>query len=431
MKLTAKQERANHVLGSDATHCMLYGGSRSGKTFALVRALIVRALAHESRHAILRYRFNHLKASVIYDTFPKVVELCWPGLEYKLDKSDWFAKFPNGSEVWFGGLDDKDRTEKILGSEFATIYLNECSQIPWASRKMSITRLAQKTNLRLKAYYDCNPPSMAHWTYQVFIEGKNPDTRQALPDPLNYACLLMNPQDKLENLGPGYLKELEALSPKERQRFLLGQFGDVTEGALWTLELIEQQRCSELPEMKRVVVAVDPSGCSGPEDERSDEIGIVVCGLGSDGLGYVLEDVSGKMDPNGWGAAVVSAYDRWGADRVIGEDNFGGAMVEHVIRAHRADIPYKSVKASRGKWVRAEPIAALFERQKVKVGGNFPVLEEQMCAMSQGGYQGTKSPDRLDAMVWGLTDIFPIVTAERRVGPFPRVNMGRVAARRR
>lgn len=95
---------------------MLFGGSRSGKTFLLVRNVVMRALkAPKSRHAILRFRFNHVKASIIMDTFPKVMELCFPGVKYTINKTDWFAEMPNESQVWFGGLDDKERTEKILG----------------------------------------------------------------------------------------------------------------------------------------------------------------------------------------------------------------------------------------------------------------------------------------------------------------------------
>src|ERR1700716_1578004 len=104
-ELTAKQIQATALLGSPATHTMLYGGSRSGKTFAIVRAIITRGLAHKSRHAVLRYRFNHLKGSIIYDTLPKVMELCFPGVAdlSHMDKSDWFYSLPTGSEIWFGG----------------------------------------------------------------------------------------------------------------------------------------------------------------------------------------------------------------------------------------------------------------------------------------------------------------------------------------
>ena len=115
--LTAKQVEANKLLGSGKRHIMLYGGARSGKTFVLTRAIITRAIKSAgSRHLIARYRFNHVKNSVGLDTFPKVMKLCYPGLKYKIDKSDWYVKFPhNGAEIWFGGLDEKERTEKILG----------------------------------------------------------------------------------------------------------------------------------------------------------------------------------------------------------------------------------------------------------------------------------------------------------------------------
>ena len=200
--LTKRQQEQVQLAGSDTTHIMAYGGSRSGKTFGFVRAMILRALAHKSRHAILRYRFNHLKGSIIADTLPKVMELCFPGVADKchMDKTDWFYRLPNGSEIWFGGLDDKERTEKILGQEFATIYLNECSQIPYASRNMAMTRLAQNTPLRLKAYYDCNPPGMAHWTYKLFVEKRDPDRKTGVANPSNFAALMMNPADNQNNL---------------------------------------------------------------------------------------------------------------------------------------------------------------------------------------------------------------------------------------
>lgn len=437
-KLTLKQEKANELLGSKATHCMLYGGSRSGKTFVLVRALMTRALAYKSRHAMLRYRFNHIKASIIYDTLPKVMELCFPGVadHCHLDKTDWFYKLPNGSEVWFGGLDDKERTEKILGQEYATVYLNECSQIPWASRNMAMTRLAQNTPLRLKAYYDCNPPGMAHWTYRLFIEKKDPDRRTPVADAEDFNSLVMNPRDNQENLPETYLKQLEGMSEAMRRRFLLGQFADMSESALWTLELLDQQRIvnGKTPEMVRIVVAVDPSGASGEEDERSDEIGIVVCGLGIDGRGYILEDLSGRMAPAMWGKAAVSAFDRWEADAIVAEENFGGAMVAEVIRGASTDnsrkvggtVPYRPVKASRGKIARAEPIAALFEQQKVSLVGHFPEMEDQFCAMTTSGYVGSRSPDRADAAIWGLASLFPAMTKQdpANLNRRPMVNLG-------
>lgn len=445
-QLTAKQKSQLQLAASDATHVMAYGGSRSGKTFGFVRMIMIRALAHKSRHAMLRYRFNHIKASIVYDTLPKVMELCFPGVDEqcKLDKTDWFYKLPNGSEIWFGGLDDKERTEKILGQEYATIYLNECSQIPYASRNMAMTRLAQNTPLRLKAYYDCNPPGQAHWTYRLFVEHRDPDRRTGLANPADYAAIVMNPKDNAENLPEAYLEQLQNMNEVMRRRFWLGQFADMSESQLWTLELLDQQRIvdGKVPEMVRVVVAIDPSGVSGEEDERSDEIGMVVCGLGKDGRGYILEDLSGRMAPAAWGKAAVSAYDRHEADAIVAEENFGGAMVEAVIRSAASDadrkndlpVSYRAVKASRGKIVRAEPVAALFEQEKVSLVGRFPDLEDQLCAMTTAGYVGSKSPDRADAMIWGLAHLFPAMT-KRDAGEGrrrePVVNLGHNNMKRR
>ncbi len=442
-RLNGKQEAQVRMMGSDATHIMAYGGSRSGKTFGFVRGVLIRALAHKSRHAMLRYRFNHIKASIIYDTLPKVMDLCFPGVadQCKLDKTDWYYTLPNGSEIWFGGLDEKERTEKILGQEYATIYLNECSQIPYASRNMAMTRLAQNTPLRLKAYYDCNPPGMAHWTYRLFIEKRDPDRRTALANPENFTSLVMNPKDNEANLPASYIEELQNMSEAMRRRFLLGQFADMADSALWTLELLDQQRIVDgnVPEMVRIVIAVDPSGVSGEEDKRSDEVGIVVAGLSREGRGYVLEDLSGRMGPATWGEAVISAYQRWNADCVVGEENFGGAMVAEIIRSAASKqgltVPYRAVKASRGKIVRAEPISALFEQQKVSLVGLFPELEDQLCAMTTAGYVGSRSPDRADAMIWALASLFPAMT-KRDDGvnggrAMPQVLLGHSKAKRR
>ncbi len=411
--LTQDQANANRLLGSAATHVMLYGGSRSGKTFVALRALITRALAHKSRHAVLRYRFNHLKGSVIFDTLPKMMELCFPGVadHSHMDKSDWFYTLPNGSEVWFGGLDEKERTEKILGQEYATIFLNECSQIPWASRNIAITRLAQNTPLRLKAYYDCNPPAETHWTKKAFVDKLDPDARAGLKDPDNYVCMRLNPDGNALNLPQEYLNQLDNLPERMRRRFMLGEFGSATDGALWTMELIDSSRVMDgrVPDFQRVVIAVDPSGCAGEEDKRSDEVGIIVGALGVDGRAYVLEDLSGRHGPRAWGAIVASAFERHCADVVVGEANFGGAMVREVIRQANDRIPFKEVRASRGKAVRAEPVSALYAERDSKVShvGLFAALEDQMCGFTTAGYGGDRSPDRADALVWMLMELFP------------------------
>lgn len=414
--LTKKQQEANALLQSDATHCMLFGGSRSGKTFLLCRAISIRALrAPDSRHAILRFRFNAVKQSVWYDTWPKMMKLCWPDVPYKADKSDWFIKLPNGSEIWFGGLDEKERTEKILGLEFATIFLNECSQISFQARELVRTRLAQNVGLKLKLYYDENPPLRTHWSHRLFIEKRSPEPPYLqIPEPDEYVSLLLNPIDNRENLPEQYLKELQTLGARQKLRFWEGRFGDAAEGALWSYDIIELHRVKSHPDLQRIVVAVDPSGTKGEEDERSDHVGIVVVGLGVDGHGYILEDLTCKAPPAVWGRIVVQAFDRHAADRVVAETNYGGAMVEQTIKAAATElkviISFREVSASRGKEVRAEPASTLYEQGKVHHVGRFAELEDQLCAFTTAGYMGDRSPDRADAAIWGLADLFPGLT---------------------
>jgi hypothetical protein len=431
--LTAKQKQAQSVLNGQAKHVLLDGGSRSGKSALIVRNIAVRAIkAPKSRHAILRFRFNHCKESIGLDTFPTVMAKCFPEVPYTINKSDWFATLPRGSEIWFGGLDDKDRTEKILGKEFATIYLNECSQIPWASRNLAVTRLAQNCPytlegeqkvLALKMYYDANPPSKGHWTYQVFHQKRDPDTKKPLNDPDNFARFQINPRDNVANLPADYLRELEGLSLRMRKRFLDGEYGDAAPGALWTEEMIDRWRETTLPDMVRVVIAVDPSGADEEENADNDEIGIVVAGLGTDGNAYVLEDCSVKAGPKTWGNVATNAYERHSADRIVAETNYGGAMVKFVVQASKPNAPFKMLNASRGKVVRAEPISALTEQGKIRFAGRFLRLEDELCSFTTHGYMGSDSPNRADAFVWAMSELFPGMVKEEVKPAKPRQNL--------
>lgn len=427
MKLTEKQEAANRLLGSTATHILLFGGSRSGKTFLITRAIVTRALAADaSRHAILRFRYNAVKSSIVADTFPKVMRLCWPGMEYKVNTQDGYATLPNDSQIWFGGLDDKERVEKVLGMEFATIFLNECSQIPKSSRDVAVTRLAQNViveetgqPLRRKMFYDENPPSKGHWTYRLFIEKRDPETKEFLADQNDYGALQVNPQDNIDNLPSRYLETLQGLSSRLQRRFLRGEFADATANALFNEEDIDKWRVMDghLPDMQRIVVAVDPSGSGDEDNAENDEIGICVAGLGTDGNGYILEDCSVKAGPTVWGNIATTAFDRHRADVVVAEINYGGAMVQHVIKTSRARTPFKQVTASRGKVVRAEPFSPLFVDGRVRMVGLMPRLEDELTAFSTTGYMGQGSPNRADACIWALTELFPGIVAPRKAEP--------------
>ena len=407
---------------------MLYGGSRSGKTFLLVRNVVMRALkAPKSRHAVLRFRFNAVKSSVVLDTFPKVMEIAFPGVTYELSKTDWFAEFPNGSQIWFAGLDDKERTEKILGMEFVTIYLNEASQIPWGSRNVALTRLAQKamqeiegrepTELRPRMYYDCNPPSKSHWTYKLFHDKADPETREKVRNPEDYAWFQVNPSSNRENLSDNYLTTLSGMSARMRKRFETGEFADATPNQLFSDEVIDTWRVTDgvLPDMVRVVVAVDPSGADDADNADNDEIGIMVAGIGTNGIAYVLEDCTVKAGPGTWGKVATSAFERHDADVIVAETNYGGAMVQQTINVARPRTPFKKVTASRGKVARAEPFSALYESGKVRHVGTFARLEDELNAFSTYGYTGGGSPNRADALIWALAELFPgLVRGERK-----------------
>lgn len=424
MKFTQAQERAQVIIAGDATHILGVGGSRSGKTFLFVRNVVMRALkAPGSRHAILRFRFNHCKASIVLDTFPKVMSACFPGIAYTVDKTDWYAEYPNGAQIWFGGLDDKERTEKILGQEYVTIYLNECSQIPQGSRDIAVTRLAQLVDqvvegmprrpLKPRMFYDENPPSKAHWTYKLFIQKQDPDTRRAVPNPGDYASFAMNPEDNLENLSQGYIDSLKALSGRLQRRFLKGEFADATPNQLFRQEDMDRWRMVKgevLPDFVRVVIGVDPSGSGDEDNADNDEIGIVAGALGVDGNAYLLEDNSAKVGPATWGKIATSAFDRHEANVVVGEINFGGAMVQQTIQVARPRTPFKKVTASRGKHIRAEPFSALYEQGKVRHVGEFHALEDELCGFSTVGYMGERSPNRADAWIWVLSELFPALT---------------------
>lgn len=206
--------------------------------------------------------------------------------------------------------------------------------------------------------------------------------------------------DNLANLARAFATEIIKRYEGTRlgRQELYADILEDVEGALWTRAMIEPLRVSVLPPLIRVVVAIDPATT---DSEESDETGIVIAGLGRDGHGYVIEDATIKASPDGWGRRAVDAYHRHQADRIIGEANNGGDMVEYVIRTVDADVSYRKVHASRGKQTRAEPIAALYEQGRVHHLGALGQLEDQMCTW----VPGARSPDRMDAMVWALTEL--------------------------
>ena len=207
--------------------------------------------------------------------------------------------------------------------------------------------------------------------------------------------------DNLSNLAPSFRAEVLAAYEGTRigRQELLGELLEDVEGALWTVALLDENRVTEAPDMRRVVIGVDPSGGSGPDNDAQ---GIIVAGLGVDGDLYVLADRSCRLSPNGWASRAVGAFHEFRADKIAAERNFGGEMVLGTIRQVSASVPVKMVHASRGKVQRAEPAAAAYEQHRVHHVGSLAQLEDQLTTWTP---QDGTSPDRLDALVWALTEL--------------------------
>lgn len=402
---TTTQVDAVRLLGSAANRILLSGGSRSGKTFIICYAIFVRALKEPgSLHCMGRLRFNHAVAALVYQTIPKMLKTCFPELVVTLNKQDWFYELPNKSQIWIFGFDQKERIEKILGTEWSTIYLNECSMLEWNLVTTVLTRLAAKTGLKNKLYLDQNPPTKSHWTYKVFIEHWNPENNTPLIDPDNWATMLMNPNENLQNLDEDYLATLTGLPERARKRFLKGEYADEIVGALWSETMLDKYREIDKPtDLVRVVVAIDPATTHGPD---SDPTGIVVAGKSSTGHYYVLKDETGKYTPNGWASKAVTLYYGNLADCMVGESNQGGEMVASTVNNVDDEIKVHLVHAKKGKVLRAEPVAGLYELGKVHHVGRFTTLEDQMTHYT--GEPGQKSPNNLDACVYALLELMTI-----------------------
>ncbi len=414
VRFSAGQELARRLLEGPQRYTCLAGGTRSGKTFLIVHAIVARALiAPESRHAILRFHANAARASIALDTLPNVMRLCFPRTKLKEHRQDGFFELPNKARIWVGGLDDKERVEKILGLEYVSIFLNEASQIPYASALIAFTRLAQSVpGLAQRAYVDLNPTSKAYWTNLLFGKKRDPVSMQPLADPENYARAFLNPPDNATNLSAQFLASLANLPERQRKRFFDGVYVDEIDGALWTYEIIESARCDPdaISEEKRasVVVALDPSGAAGRDDLGADEIGLVVAARGIDGDCYILADLSCREAPAVWGRRAVVAFHDYRADCIVAESNFGGEMVRATIQAADPNVPVRLVAASRGKAVRAEPISVRYAQRQVHHAGRFGKLEDQLCAFTSAGYGGSGSPDHADAAIWALTYLFDL-----------------------
>ena len=237
VRLTDDQSRALEIIRQGKRHTLAYGGARSGKTFLIVYAIVLRALMYGgSRHLIYRLHLSDAINSIWLETLPKVIGL-FRGLEAKLSYNETrhVLTFPNGSEVWVSGVDDSRNADSVLGKEYATIYANEASQIPYLTAWKVRTRLAQKiAGCTAREFIDLNPTTRGHWTYKEFVLLEDPiqsrpGDRKPIANKQDYAVTQLNPGGNAANIDAAYLASLSTAPDSMRRRFFLGEYADDNE----------------------------------------------------------------------------------------------------------------------------------------------------------------------------------------------------------
>ncbi|MGE0053138.1 MAG: DNA-packaging protein [Hyphomicrobium sp.] len=370
---------------------MLLGGRGSGKTRA--GAEWVRAKAcdpesgHEARIALVGKTIGDVR-SVMIEGVSGLLAIHpaheRPALEISKKQLTW----PSGAIAQMFAADE---AEGLRGPQFTHAWCDELAKWHRGERAWDMLQFALRLGQAPQAVVTTTPKPLR------FLKKIMEDTATV--------TVRLATTDNASNLAPAFLAEMNrryAGSALGRQE-LQGEIVEDAEYALWRRHWIEETRITHAPELVRVVVALDPPVTS---TRASDACGIVVAGLGEDKRAYVLADRSLQgREPNVWAKAAIAAYDEFGADALIAEVNQGGDLVAGVLQQFRAGVPVRKVYATRGKYLRAEPVAALYAEGRVVHIGRLERLEDQMCAFGPDGKVDGRSPDRVDALVWALTEL--------------------------
>jgi phage terminase large subunit-like protein len=302
-----------------------------------------------------------------------------------------------GRVVAIGIIRQGAEPEGLRGQNFDKAWVDELAKYKYPEETWSNLELALRLGVDPQVIVTTTPRPI-------------PIIREILADPQTIVTR-GSTFENAANLAPSFMRRMTRKYEGTRLGLqeLYAQLLDDIPGALWTRKLLEETRIRPnaqgkiiIPEMTRIVVAVDPSGSA---NEESDEAGIICAGVGVDGDGYVWDDRSGIMSPLEWGKTSVDLYRDNLADLLVGETNYGGDMVETVIRTVDLNVNFKKVTASRGKHVRAEPVASLYEQRRVHHVGFLPQLEDELVMFTRKGYEGGSSPNRGDANVFALTEL--------------------------
>lgn len=375
-----------------------YGGRGSAKSHFFATRLLRMAMTHRDRKfraVCVREVQKSLKESVKLLVETKMQQL---GIADQFTPRTDHTQTPGGVAILYQGMQDHN-AENIKSLEACLIaYVEEAQTL--TERSLEVLR----PTIRLpgsELWFSWNP---RHHTDPIdqFLRGDKV--------PHNAVVVRTNWRDNPffpDVLEEERLHDLYA-NPLRYAHIWDGEYEPAVVGALWDMATINQHRRAEPPDnLERIVVSVDPAGSAGP---LADEHGIIVAGIGPDKRAYILKDATCKGPPKAWSNRAVSMYRLYGADVVVIERNYGGDMARHTLRTVDPMLPIQEVHASRGKHVRAEPISALYSMGRVSHVGAMPELEAQMCQMTTEEYEGPGSPDRLDALVWAMTELYPELT---------------------
>ena len=372
---------------------LITGGRGSGKSWTL--SLFLLNLTYEEGHVILFTRWTLTSAFIsIIPEFIDKIELMNKADDFEITQSEIINKKTN-SKILFKGIKTSQGTATANLKSIAgvtTFILDESEELMDEDVFDRIDLSIRAINKPNRVILVMNPSFKSHWIYSRFVKYPRDDT--------NYIHTTY--LDNQTNLSKSFVEQAERTKRENLHRYnhlFLGYWLDDADGMLWNRQIIERLRVPIPPQLERIVVAVDPAASANLD---SDETGIVVCAKDKIGNGYVLEDLSGKYTPSQWASVSVKAFERWNADCIVAEKNMGGDMVESVLRSQNTNARIKLVNATKGKYVRAEPIYSLYEQNKIYHVGQFPILESQMITFDP---DKGKSPDRVDALVWGFTEL--------------------------
>lgn len=314
-----------------------------------------------------------------------------PTVRFKPVRITW----PNGAvALGYNGTEPN----QLRGPEFDTAWVDELAKYRYARETWDMLQFGMRRGMHPRTMVTTTPrPVELIKAIVSGQEGKVHVTRGRT-------------MDNRSNLAPTFLARIQKRyegTRLGRQELNAEILGDLP-GAIWSQSVLDSYRLSEAPDLSRVVVSIDPAVTN---TEDSDEHGICVAGVDDEKVGYLLEDASISGTPLEWARECVRLYGLYQADAIVAEVNNGGDMIAHTIRSIAPNVNVIEVRATKGKHVRAEPIAALYEQGRIRHVGQFAQLENQMTQMTNEGFQGDGSPDRVDALVWAFTELFPDMTS--------------------